>query len=96
MYLLDVAAVVSKEYYQEHKETHGAWVKEGFDKGFFILAGPKKDELGGFVLVNDIDKRELMDFISEDPFVIEEVAKYEIHSFSVGMAKEELKQVINI
>ena len=91
MYLLNVKAAVSKEQYIAQKEAHGAWVKEGFSKGWFLFAGPKQEELGGFILVKDIDKTQLETFISEDPFMTENLAEYDIQAFSIALAAEGLE-----
>lgn len=90
MYLLNAKAIVPVEQYVAVREAHTEWVKEGFARGWFLFAGPKKGETGGFIAVHSMDKNELEDFINQDPFIIKKVASYEISEISVFLATPEL------
>ena len=43
-----------------------------------IFSGRKNPRTGGIILVNNVDKNELMEIIKQDPFCRNEIAEYEI------------------
>lgn len=93
MYILNVKAIASKEQYESQRDAHSAWVKEGFTKGWFLFAGPKKDETGGFILAKDMDKAQLEAFISEDPFVANNFAEYDVQALSISLTAQGLESL---
>lgn len=85
MYLLNVIAIVAEEELIPVRPLHKAWLKTGFDKGYFMLAGPKTSEGGGFILAQAIDQDVLKAFIETDPFILQNVTKYVITAFTITM-----------
>jgi len=83
MYLLNVKATATDDKLAPVKASHGDWVKKGFEKGWFLFAGPKTKMSGGIILVKAISKMELNDFINEDPYVTENVATYDVTEFDI-------------
>jgi len=95
MYLLNVSFSQNPAQVEPQKEAHGAWVKKYFDEGIFLLAGPKKSGLGGAILVKSMDKSQLMKILSEDSYVIADVADYQIVDFDAKLSAKGLESLIN-
>lgn len=91
MYLLNVSYTKPLEEVTAHFPTHAAWVKQYIDAGIFIFAGPKKSKLGGVIGVKSIDKNKLMDLISEDSYVKNDVAEYQVIDLDCKHALPELE-----
>lgn len=60
-----------------HMEAHMEWVKQGYDKGWFLASGRKVPRTGGVILANG-NRSEIEDFCNIDPFVIHGIAVYDI------------------
>jgi uncharacterized protein YciI len=93
MYLLNVKSIVSAEKLGTVREAHSEWVKKGFEKKWFVFAGPKVGELGGLILVKPMSRKELDQFIAIDPYIIEKVAVYEISEFEIKVTADGLEQL---
>lgn len=78
MYLLNVSFTKPADEVAPHVASHSVWVKKYFDEGLFLMAGPKKSKLGGAILTKSIDKKLLMKILSEDSYIVEDVAEYQI------------------
>jgi uncharacterized protein YciI len=90
MYLLVVNFIKTPVEVAPHVETHSAWVKKNFEEGVFLFAGPKKSKLGGAILARSIDKSLLNKIISEDSYIKEDVAEYQIIDFDCKVTTPEL------
>jgi len=90
MYLLNVSYSQSPETVQPHIQPHSAWVKKYADEGLILFAGPKKSGLGGVIAVKSIEKSRLLEILSEDPYVIQDVADVQILDFDCKLAIDEL------
>lgn len=81
MYLLIVSYTKPLEEVTPHFSTHLDWVKQYIDAGIFLFVGPKKSKLGGVIGVKSIDRNKLKSILSEDSFVKNDVAEYQIVDF---------------
>jgi uncharacterized protein YciI len=81
MYLLNVSYSQSPVMVEPHALAHSAWVRQHMDKGTFLFAGPKNSGLGGVILVKSIPRHELQSLLSEDSYVLGDVAEYQILDF---------------
>ncbi|MDO8953322.1 MAG: YciI family protein [Gammaproteobacteria bacterium] len=91
MYVLIVDYIKPTDSVTPHIGAHSEWVKKYVDQGIFLFAGPKKSKLGGVILAKSIDKKALMTMISEDPYVIEDVAEYRVVDFDARLTTGELE-----
>jgi uncharacterized protein YciI len=57
---------------------HNSWLKDGFAKGTFLLAGTIQPKLGGAILAHNATPEEIQAIVKEDPFVSENVVVAEI------------------
>lgn len=94
MYILIVSYTKSNEQVALHADTHSAWVKKYFDKGVFILAGPKKTKLGGAILAKSIPRDLLEDILAEDSYIQAGVAEYNVIDFDCKVVASGLDQLV--
>ena len=93
MYLLVVSYTKPVEEVAPYVQSHSDWVKKHFNSGVFLLAGPKKNKFGGAILVKSIERCELNKIISEDSFVVGDVAEYQIIDFDCKVSAAGLEML---
>ncbi len=71
-------------------EQHNQWLKNGFDKELFILAGSLQDSMGGGIIAHDISRKELEKEINNDPFIQENIVAPEIIEISPAKIDDRL------
>ncbi|MCR9215525.1 MAG: YciI family protein [Proteobacteria bacterium] len=69
---------------------HNEWIKRGFDTGLFLMVGSLQPQIGGGILTHNASRAEVEAFVSEDPFVQENVVSPEIMEFSPAKAEDRL------
>jgi uncharacterized protein YciI len=60
-----------------HMQPHLDWVKQGYDRGWFLASGRKVPRTGGVILAKG-DLAEIEAFVAQDPFVIHAIADYDV------------------
>lgn len=66
---------------------HLAFIKQGFDDGTFVAAGPRPSSIGGVVVARGLSEEQLRTLMHRDPFVRAGlVDEYQMLSFHVSMA----------
>jgi len=63
-------------------EEHIDYLNKYYSLGKFICSGRRNPRIGGVILCNAETKKEVNQIIQEDPFYINQIAKYEIIEFS--------------
>jgi len=69
------------EVVDQYLPAHRAFLKTLYDQGITICSGPKIPRTGGFILMNAASKEEAIEFMKDDPYVINGVAEYSIIEF---------------
>lgn len=59
-------------------EAHLAWLKQGHAEGRFLAWGPLEPRDGGLIFMRAADRAEAQGFAESDPFILGEVARFEI------------------
>lgn len=77
----------------QHMEGHNAWIKRGFDDGFFLLVGSIRPNVGGAVLAHGIAREALESLVKDDPFVAEGVVSVDIIEIAPSRVDERLSFV---
>lgn len=90
MLIISLTYVKSTEEADKYIEPHMAWVKEGFDKGWFQASGRKVPRTGGVILARG-DRAEIEAFVAADPFSIHGIASYDITEVAVTKAIDGLE-----
>lgn len=57
---------------------HKTWLKQGFDEGVFLAAGNLTGQAGGGILAHGINKEQLMQRLTDDPFVANDIVTVDI------------------
>lgn len=70
---------------------HNAWLKEGFSKGTFLLAGSIQPKLGGVVIAHNVTLEQIQTIVKEDPFVAEDVVTAEVIEITPSKAVPQLE-----
>ncbi|MHB0951446.1 MAG: YciI family protein [Allorhizobium sp.] len=94
MFILSLTYKKPNEEADRHMESHLAWVKEGYDRGWFLASGRKVPRTGGVILAKG-DRAELEAFVAEDPFVLHGIADYDIVEVAITTAVPDL-QVLKV
>ncbi|MCV3765829.1 YciI family protein [Rhizobium sp. TRM95796] len=82
MLILDLSYKVPLEQADAQMAPHMAWVKEGYDKGWFLGSGRKTPRTGGVIFARG-DRAEIEAFCASDPFVAHGIADYAIIDVTV-------------
>jgi uncharacterized protein YciI len=91
MYILDIS-YESPANVEPHVASHGAWVKEHITNGNFLFAGPKKNGLGGVILVRSLPRAELDAVVAADSYAKAKV-DYRISEFDCKVAAPTLAEL---
>jgi uncharacterized protein YciI len=71
-YTLPIAEV------EKHVEAHRQWLKENYAAKRFLLSGPQRPRIGGFILAAAMERDQLDAILQNDPFCRNGVAAYEV------------------
>ncbi|PWE57241.1 GTP cyclohydrolase [Metarhizobium album] len=90
MLILSLTYIKSTQEADVHMQPHLAWVKEGYDKGWFLASGRKIPRTGGVILAVG-DRTAIEAFVAEDPFTIHGICTYEITEVALTTVVEGLE-----
>lgn len=79
---------------EQHLEEHVIFLEKYYASNKFICSGRQEPRTGGIILCNAKDKDEVNLIIKEDPFYINQVAKYEIIEFIPTKYADTFKEFI--
>jgi len=85
MFIVSLTYIVDLEKVDKLLPLHVDYLKKQYEKGNFIASGKKIPRTGGIILskLNNLEK--LQNILNEDPFKINDVAKYDIQEFIPSM-----------
>lgn len=90
MFILSLTYKKSNEEADRYLEPHLAWVKEGYDRGWFLASGRKIPRTGGVILARG-DRAEIEVFVATDPFTVHGIADYDIVEVAITTAVPDLQ-----
>jgi uncharacterized protein YciI len=61
---------------------HRAFLDKGYQQNYLMASGPQNPRVGGIILSQLSDRHQLQEFLAQDPFLIHEIASYEIIEFT--------------
>jgi uncharacterized protein YciI len=85
MLILSLTYIAPIEQADAVMEDHIAWVRQGFDRGWFIASGRKIPRTGGVILARG-DRAEIEAYCAIDPFTTENIARYDITEVALTSA----------
>jgi len=89
MFIVSLTYVCCLEEVDKILPEHIEYLKNQYEKGNFIASGRKIPRTGGIILSKVDNIKELEKVINQDPFKINNVAKYEIQEFVASMTSNE-------
>lgn len=60
---------------------HRDFLEQGYQQDYFIASGPQNPRTGGVILSQLTDRKRLEKIIAQDPFILHDVADYEVIEF---------------
>lgn len=81
MFLAILHYKVSREDIEPYLPEHIAFLKEGYAKGDLVVSGPMLNNKGGVIFSTLTRRPEFEEFLRKDPFMIHDLASYEIIAF---------------
>jgi uncharacterized protein YciI len=91
MFIVFLKFAENKSQASQFMDGHKKWISRGFDEGIFLMAGSLQPQQGGCIIADNTSLSELQDFVSNDPFVVENVVSPEI--FEVHPSKVDEKRI---
>lgn len=91
MFVIQLRFSMNKANAGQFMDGHNAWLKGGFAKGTFLLAGTIQPKLGGAVLAHNVTLEQIQAIVKEDPFVAQDVVIAEIIEITPSKAAPQLE-----
>lgn len=98
LFLIKITYIKSIKEVEEIRPKHREYLKTGYSNKKLLLSGPHKEyngKLGGIIIGKFNDINEANNFAKNDPFYLNETAKYEILEFEVPLYDDILNQYFN-
>ena len=96
LFLIKITYTKPIEIVEKIRPLHRDYLKEGYKNKLLLLSGPHKEynnHLGGIIIARFSDIKEAQHFANNDPFFLNEVAKYEIIEFEAVLFDDILKDI---
>ncbi|NLI12391.1 YciI family protein [Pelotomaculum propionicicum] len=81
MFILLLKYIKPLEEIDRLLENHIRYLEKYYEEGKFICSGRRNPRTGGVIIANTSNREEIEGIISEDPFLINKAAQYEIIEF---------------
>jgi uncharacterized protein YciI len=85
MFIITLTYRVPIERIEELLEEHRAYLQKYYERGYFIMSGPRTPREGGIIFAQASSAQEMQIILEEDPFWREGAAAYEIREFTPTM-----------
>jgi uncharacterized protein YciI len=82
MFIIDITYKKSLEFIDQYLVEHRAFLDGGYKDNYFIASGPKNPRIGGIIISQLKDRDQLEAILKQDPFIIHDVADYNIIEFN--------------
>ena len=82
MFIVKVHYLKPIEAVEKYLVEHRAFLDKGYAKNFFLASGPQNPRVGGIIVSQLTDKKQLESFLAQDPFLVNGIASYEYIEFT--------------
>lgn len=93
MYLVELTYIKPIEEIDKQLKPHIEFLKKYTSTGKIIMAGRKLPRTGGMLIINSKTRNELDEILSEDPFMIHDLASFNIQEFVPSIIIDELQHL---
>jgi len=83
MFVILCTYVKPLEEVDRYLNAHREFLKQGYQKNYFLASGPQRPREGGIIISPLKNKQALMEIMADDPFHLHAVAEYQIIEFDV-------------
>jgi uncharacterized protein YciI len=80
---------------EQHLEAHRAFLDEGYRLRYFLASGPCNPRTGGVIIAAMASRVQLQSYLVTDPFMIYDIADYQLIEFTPTKYRDELVHCIN-
>lgn len=81
LFVCKVNYIQPLEFVEKYLAEHRAYLKLGYNSGNLLASGPRDPKDGGLIIGRFDSKDDCSNFAKNDPFVLNDVAVYEIFEF---------------
>lgn len=89
MFIVSLTYIVDLEEVDKLLPKHIEYLKKQYEEGTFIASGRKIPRTGGVIFSKLDTIKELEEVLNQDPFKINNLAKYEIQEFIPSMTSDD-------
>ena len=89
MYIISLTYIVDLKEVDKLLPKHIEYLQNQYEKGNFIASGRKIPRIGGIIFSKINNLQKLEEILEQDPFKINNLAKYEIQKFIPSMTSDE-------
>lgn len=75
--------------------SHREYLKSGYESGNLLASGPQNPRNGGIIIGQFVDKESALNFTKQDPFYLQNAAKYEVLEFNPVLHQDFLKDFLS-
>lgn len=79
---------------EAHIDDHRAFIDDGYKNNYFMMSGPQNPRTGGIIISHMKDKEQLEQLLKKDPFLIYDLANYQITEFQPNKYHQKLSEFI--
>jgi len=94
MYAVILRYKVPLAVIETHLAAHRQWVKAQYAAGTFLVSGPQRPRLGGFILTVAMERAALDRILAADPFHANDLADYEVIDVAATSADDRLSFLV--
>lgn len=94
MFVISLHYLVPTETVDLYLTAHSVFLKEQYERGYFLLSGRKIPRTGGLILAQAESRQQIESILCNDPFAQNGVAEYEIIEMQPTMAINELEFLV--
>ena len=82
MFLIKITYTKPLDIVDQYVAAHRAYLEDGYQKNFFVVSGPLNPRNGGVIISQLTNREQLETFFKQDPYILHDVADYEIIEFT--------------
>lgn len=94
MFVIKVTYLKPLEQVDQFLVAHREHLKKGYEQNLLLASGPQNPRTGGIIIARGHDKINLLEFITKDPFHVQNIASYEVVEFDPVLKAKELESIL--
>ncbi|MDZ7764572.1 MAG: YciI family protein [Melioribacteraceae bacterium] len=80
-FVVEIEYIIEIEEIANIRPMHRKFLDTGYEKGIILMSGPQSSGNGGIIIARANSKEELMKFLDNDPYQINQAANYKYIEF---------------